>query len=139
MDCGICLEKKDNINANYPCGHLFCIECILNSIEINGKKCPVCNSKINDTIKIYLNNENVIENKIDHLISLNCELEETRKILQYEINQYKLAITKLKSTLNERKKFIEKTHEECENIKRNKLKELNNFIVNMSNEFKKLK
>jgi len=49
--CPICI----NLPKNYStlCGHLFCNDC-LDKIINSTKKCPICNRKIHNYIKIFL-------------------------------------------------------------------------------------
>jgi TM2 domain-containing membrane protein YozV len=56
IECGICLEKIDEYN-NYaitPCGHKFCFNCILQSIQTINT-CPYCR-------EILINIEEIEEN-----------------------------------------------------------------------------
>lgn len=46
LECAICLQRLEGQPvSSTPCGHLFCSECIENSIKIN-KLCPVCRSRV---------------------------------------------------------------------------------------------
>lgn len=46
LECAICLERLEGQPvSSTPCGHLFCSECIENSIRIY-KACPVCRIRV---------------------------------------------------------------------------------------------
>lgn len=56
FECAICLRNVDDLQTvALPCGHWFCVECILLAIA-HRKSCPVCNSAVtsNSLIQIYL-------------------------------------------------------------------------------------
>ena len=67
IECIICLEKinQNNNSAITPCGHKFCFNCILQSIQTLNT-CPYCREIL---INISDNNENNMEN-IDDLNSI---------------------------------------------------------------------
>ncbi|KAK1392832.1 RING-type domain-containing protein [Heracleum sosnowskyi] len=54
LTCPVCLGPIIQ-EMSTKCGHVFCMDCITQSIATQGK-CPVCRTKIsmNDIIKIYL-------------------------------------------------------------------------------------
>jgi len=50
--CNICVKNKINKCIN-PCGHTFCSSCL----EKMGSKCGMCRSKIQSSIKMYIDND----------------------------------------------------------------------------------
>lgn len=56
LGCSICLETFDDQDvSSTKCGHLFCTDCITESIE-DRENCPLCNATVtaNDLRSIYL-------------------------------------------------------------------------------------
>lgn len=53
-DCFICAETLSNSTA-LPCGHVYCWNCIFNSMAYGGK-CPICREKIHSSRIILLQN-----------------------------------------------------------------------------------
>jgi hypothetical protein len=80
MECGICLEKIDE-NNNYaitPCGHKFCFNCILQSIQ-SINTCPYCreillteeeNNEENNEEDNQENNLTYLENTLKYVIRI---------------------------------------------------------------------
>jgi hypothetical protein len=45
-NCAICINKISNINnCITPCGHAFCLECLLYSLRFSNA-CPLCRTEI---------------------------------------------------------------------------------------------
>lgn len=45
LECPICAEIMKKV-AVTKCGHRFCYLCIVKSIRINNKKCPICRKEL---------------------------------------------------------------------------------------------
>jgi len=107
--CGICIDKfKSPILVNC-CNNLFCLECILKSLDVKNT-CPYCRKKISnknihviDNDRIYV--EKAVENKkykIDHLMEI---LQRDRKYLIFSnyaetFNKIKIELDKQNYTHN---------------------------------------
>ncbi|KAI9358904.1 hypothetical protein DFJ73DRAFT_135278 [Zopfochytrium polystomum] len=61
LKCVICLSTPDastELSATV-CGHIFCAECLRDSIKKTGKKCPICRKSLaakNSVHRLYLSN-----------------------------------------------------------------------------------
>ncbi|XP_055296988.1 uncharacterized protein LOC129565790 [Sitodiplosis mosellana] len=46
LECAICLQRFQGQDVSFtPCGHLFCEECIKNTVKLR-KTCPVCRTRV---------------------------------------------------------------------------------------------
>jgi SNF2 family DNA or RNA helicase len=46
MECAICFEALLVSPVTTPCGHVYCKECVMNSINTNGNFCPQCRAEV---------------------------------------------------------------------------------------------
>ncbi len=54
--CTICLDDNSkNICTLEPCNHKFHSDCIITSLRINGKRCPLCRREYNDILNVNTN------------------------------------------------------------------------------------
>lgn len=94
--CNICVKNKINVCIN-PCGHTFCSSCI----EKMRSKCGMCRSKIDSTIKMYIDNDD--DNNSNHdedtnsnegIASANSigDLNNQSEIFSWQQNQFTQSI-----------------------------------------------
>jgi SNF2 family DNA or RNA helicase len=63
--CSICLDNINNGSVT-KCGHIFCTECIKNSLKYK-KKCPMCKKEL-EFNEVFLINKKIKDNNINQLI-----------------------------------------------------------------------
>ena len=96
--CNICVKNKINICIN-PCGHTFCSSCI----QKMHSKCGMCRSKIDSTIKIYIDNDDDDDNNANHIEDTNSnegiasanligDLNNDSEIFAWQQNQFTQSI-----------------------------------------------
>ena len=75
--CTICLDDNSkNIYTLEPCKHRFHTNCLIKSLRINGKRCPLCRGEYNDILNVNTNilpirnfrNETFYYNRINNTV-----------------------------------------------------------------------
>lgn len=74
LQCSICCEILYQPSTLIPCMHTYCGGCISKwlSTSTSGKKCPLCNHKVQQ-----INKNHILNDMIDDLIKLKPELNRT--------------------------------------------------------------
>jgi hypothetical protein len=84
-ECIICLGEYVN-PYTLSCEHIFCNNCIIDSINKNNRLCPLCRNIINAEDLLQLNIPDIIDNV--NYIYRNAAIE---SVLNYEpLNYYKI-------------------------------------------------
>ena len=51
--CPICLDAEKEVAALYPCGHLVCLGCCVESNMFVEKPCPVCKAPVVNVVSLF--------------------------------------------------------------------------------------
>lgn len=118
LDCPICTETIENkYICRTKCGHLFCIRCII--LSLNEKhRCPIC--RCNISMNEVLINRIGESSKIKAIISRVKKIPKESKIIIYIKNQ--VLIKNIYNFLKEEYNVIN-----CTGTKHNKLRIINDF------------
>lgn len=77
--CPVCLDVIEELAITNECGHIFCVDCIEECLNTNGK-CPNCRARTNYMIVGKENNDNIMINqygtKITELIEFLKQTKE---------------------------------------------------------------